>query len=157
MKPLRTSMTTKLTERAAIALVIASAAATWCLATPTADISSEGPLTHIWLGNDLSQQIQHIADGTIHEVYPQDIIPGDAGTFIAMDVGPDRVLYAPDFHNHDDDGTVAGYSIGDYTPFAPLNQTLVTGSGMTAADPFTVVTDVGVGTTGLVIHQTDTY
>ena len=33
MKPFGTSMTTKLTMRAAIALVIASAGATWCLAT----------------------------------------------------------------------------------------------------------------------------
>ena len=32
MKPFGTSMTTKLTMRAAIALVVASAAATWCLA-----------------------------------------------------------------------------------------------------------------------------
>ena len=64
MKPFGTSMTTKLTMRAAIALVIASASATWCLATPSADISSAGPLTHVWVGNDLSCQAQHIFDAT---------------------------------------------------------------------------------------------
>ena len=62
-------------------------------AVPSADIASAGPLTHIWVGNDLSCQVQHIADGTVHEFFPQDIIPGDCGTFIAMD----GVLYAPDF------------------------------------------------------------
>ena len=58
-------MTTKLTMRAAIALVVASAGATWCLRYDSiADIASAGPLTHVWLGNDLSCQVQHIADGT---------------------------------------------------------------------------------------------
>ena len=70
MKPFATSMTTKLTMRAAIALVVASAGAAWCLATPSADISSTGPLTHVWIGNDLSCQVQHIADGPYYEFYP---------------------------------------------------------------------------------------
>src|SRR3982751_2757148 len=97
MKPLGTRMTTKLATRAAIALVVAAAAATRCLATPSADISSTGPLTHVWVGEDLSCQVQHIADGTVHEFYPQDIFPADSGTFIALD----GILYAPDFDNHD--------------------------------------------------------
>ena len=118
MKPFGTSMTTKLTMRAAIALVVASAGATWCLATPSADISSPaGPLTHVWIGNDLSCQVQHIADAPDYEFYGPDIIPGDAGTFIAMD----GVLYAPDFINHD--YTSAGFLIGAYTPFTPVSQT----------------------------------
>ena len=50
MKPFGTSMTTKLIMCAAIALVVVSASATWCLATPSADISSGGPLTHVWVG-----------------------------------------------------------------------------------------------------------
>jgi uncharacterized repeat protein (TIGR01451 family) len=143
-------MTTKLTMRAAIALVIASAGATWCLATPSADISySAGPLTHVWVGNDLSCQVQHIADGTVHEFYPEDIFPADAGTFLAMD----GVLYAPDFSNHDN--TAADNTFPN-TPFTPVSQTLVSGSGA-AADPYTVVTTVGVGATGLSIEETDTY
>src|SRR5206468_20985 len=150
MKPFGTSMTTKLTMRAAIALVIASAAATWCLATPVADIASPpGPLTHVWVGNDLSCQVQHIADAPDFEFFPSDVIPGDAGTFIAMG----GVLYAPDFGGHDNTATDNTFP---NTPFTPVSQTAVTGSGATA-DPFKVVTVVGVGATGLVIQQTDIY
>src|SRR6478672_8759061 len=122
MKPFRTTIITKLIMRAAIALIIASASATWCLATQSADISSAGPLTHVWVGNDLSCQAQNVFDGTTHEFYPADTIPGDYGTFIAMD----GVLYAPDFLEH---GTTATGSIGDTTVFTPVSQTPVTGSG----------------------------
>ena len=130
---------TKLAMRAAIALVVASAGATWCLLAmnpagaltkptkksrvpdalemiPVADIASAGPLTHVWLGNDLSCQVQHIADAPDYEFYGPDIFPADAGTFIAMD----GVLYAPDFINHD--YTSAGFLLGDYTPFTPVSQ-----------------------------------
>src|SRR5436190_13047743 len=149
MKPFGTSMTTKLTMRAAIALVIASAGAAWCLATPSADISSTGPLTHVWVGNDLSCQAQHSFDGTVHEFYPSDTIPGDYGTLIATG----GILYGPDFFAH---GKTAAGSVGDLTVFTPVSQTAVTGSG-TTADAFKVITVVDVAETGLVIHQTDTY
>ena len=149
MKPFGTSLTTKLTVRAAIALVVASAAATWCLATPSADISSTGPLTHVWIGNELSCQVQHIADAPAYEFYGPDIFPADAGTFIAIG----GALYAPDFFGHD--YTSAGFLIGPYTPFTPVSQTPVTGSG-TAVDPFKVITVADVAATGLVIQQTDT-
>ena len=144
-------MTTKLMIRTAIAVAVASAGATWCLATPSADISSPpGPLVHIWLGNDLSCQVQHIADVPNYEFYPPDVFPGDAGTFIAMD----GVLYAPDFANHD--YSAAEFLIGNYTPITPVSQTPVTGSG-TATDPFKVITVADVAATGLVIQQTDSY
>ena len=157
MKPFATSMTMKLTVRATIALVVALAGATWCLAgTPAADINSTGPLTHVWVGNDLSCQVQHIADGTTHEFYPGNTVPGDAGTFIAMD----GALYAPDFFNHGGNAsTSAGFVLSDnggFIPFTPVNQTVVAGSGG-AANPFKVVTTAGVGATGLSIEETDTY
>ena len=164
---------TKLTMRAAIALVVASVGATWCLLAmnpagaltkptkkrsateaplmiPVADIVSAGPLTHVLLGNDLSCQVQHIDDAPDYEFYGPDIFPADAGTFIALD----GVLYAPDFINHD--YSSAGFFLGDYTPFTPLSQTPVSGSG-TTADPFKVITVVDVAATGLLIQQTDTY
>jgi len=150
MKPSGTNITTKLTIRAAVALAVALAAATWCLASPSTDISSTGPLTHIWVGEDLSCQVQHIADGTTHEFYPPDVFPGDAGTFIAMG----GVLYAPDFFSHG--STSAGFNLGDYTPFTTVSQTAVSGSGM-AADAYKVVTIVDVAATGVHIQQTDTY
>ena len=172
MKRFTTSMTTKLTLRAVIGLVVASAGATWCLLamnpaglltkptkkgrvietpamTPFVDIASAGPLTHVWLGNELSCQVQHIDDGEVHEFFPDDTIPGDCGTFIALE----GVLYAPDFSAH---GTTSTDSIGARTVFTPISQTPVTGSG-TTADPFKVITVVGVAETGLVIQQTDTY
>ena len=142
-------MTTKLTMRAAIALVVASAGATWCLATPAADISSDGPLTHVWVGNDLSCQAQHIFDGTNHEFYPSDVTPGDYGTFIAMD----GILYAPDFGDHDN--TAADNTFPNI-PFTPVSQTGVGGLG-TTADPYKVVTVVDLTGTALQIQQTDTY
>jgi len=163
--------TTKMAIRAGAALVAASVGATWCLfaasnaksivdpakgaainlpaTTPFVDIASTGPLTHIWLGNELSCQVQHVIDGSTHEFFPPSTIPGDCGTFIAMG----GALYAPDFTAHG--GTATG-GLGAYTPFTPVSQTPVTGSG-TSADPFKVVTVVAVGATGLSIEQTDTY
>ena len=143
----------KLMMRTACALVVASAGATWCLATQSADIHSGGPLTDIWVGNDLSCQAQHRFDVPNYEFYPAgvdlNLKPGDYGTFIAMN----GMLYAPDFGNHD---LTATGSIGFYTPFNPVSQSGVGGSG-TTADPFKVVTIVDVGETGLQIQQTDTY
>jgi len=162
---------TKLILRAGLALLAASISATWCLlaasnaqpivdpakgavthtpaVTPFMDIASAGPLTHVWLGNELSCQVQHVTDGTTHEFYPPGTIPGDCGTFIAMG----GTLYAPDFANH---GVTATGNLGPYTVFTPISQTPVTGTG-TAADPFQVVTVVDVSTTGLRIQQTDRY
>ena len=152
MKPFGTSMTTKLTMRAAIALVVASAGAAWCLATPFADIASPpGPLTHVWVGNDLSCQVEHIDDAPDYEFFPPNIIPGDSGTFIAMG----GVLYAPDF-SYARRSTASGSTSACTHRSTPANQTPVTGSG-TAADPFTVITVVDVAATGLHIQQTDTY
>ncbi len=97
----------------------------------------------------MSCQVQHIADALAYEFFPADVIPADAGTFIAMG----GVLYAPDFTNHDNTATDNTFP---NIPFTPVSQTPVTGSG-TAADPFKVITVVGVATTELVIQQTDTY
>ena len=142
-----------------LSLVAALAATTWWLlaatatggafaATPYADIASAGPLTHVYLGNELSCQIAHSGD-TLLELYPPSTIPGDCGTFIATG----GVLYAPDFLNHG--GTATG-SLGTRTPFTPVSQTAVTGAG-TAADPYKVVTVADAGATGLHVTQTDTY
>jgi uncharacterized repeat protein (TIGR01451 family) len=117
--------------------------------TPFQDIASAGPLTHIYIGNELSAQVTDVSDGTTGEFYPPGTIPGDCGTFVAMN----ELLYAPDFGSHG--GTATG-DLGEYTPFTPVSQTGVTGSG-TATDPFQVVTVVAVGATGLDIQQTDSY
>lgn len=118
--------------------------------TPSIDIASAGPLEHVWIGEDLSFQVQHAADAPDYEFFPQDIFPADAGTFVAVG----GLLYAPDFFNHD--STAAGFNLGAYVPFTPVSQTALTGDG-TASDPYKVITVVDAAITGLRIQQTDTY
>jgi hypothetical protein len=122
-------------------------------ATPYADIASDGPLTDIFVGNDLSCQVHHQMDGEAGEFFPPSTIPGDCGTFLAVDDLDGDDLYAPDFTSH---GLTATGSLGSYTPYTAVSQTGVTGSG-TAADPYTVVTAADAGGSGLRIVQTDTY
>ncbi len=116
--------------------------------TPYVDISSAGPLIHILIGNDISFQVEHTTHSPTLEFYPQ-FSPADAGTFIFTS----GTLYAPDFSNHDITSTD---NIGTNTPFTAVSQTAVTGTG-TSIDPYTVVTVVTVGATGLVVTETDTY
>ena len=129
-------------------LIAAIAAGSAAAATPYKDITSVGPLEHVYLGNELSCQVAHTGDSAL-EFYPPFTIPGDCGTFVVVGAN----LYAPDFVSH---GVTATGSLGVYAPFTPVNQSNVTGTG-SAADPFRVVTDADVGVTGLHIHETDSY
>ena len=113
------------------------------------DITSSGPLTHIFSGVDASVQVAHALDGTTYEFFPPSIRPGDSGTFLVVD----GVLYAPHFSSH---GLTATSSLGSYTRFTTVSQTAVSGAG-TAANPYRVVTIVDAGNTGVRIIQTDTY
>lgn len=137
-----------LTALPPLALLVLIAVATPASATPYGTISSAGPLDNIWIGNDLSCQVSHVAD-TFWEIYPASTRPGDCGSFIALG----STLYAPDFIGHG--GTATG-SLGASTPFTPVSQTPVTGSGTTGS-PFTILTTVNVGTTGLQIRETTQY
>jgi len=116
--------------------------------TPYVDVSSAGPLEHIFLGNELSAQIAYTGD-SFYEVFPPSTIPGDYGTFIATG----GTLYAPDFIGH---GGTATASLGSYTPFTPISQSGITGTG-TAGDPYMVVTVAEAGSTNLILTQTDRY
>jgi hypothetical protein len=117
-------------------------------AVPFKDIASTGPLTHVYVGNELSCQVGYSGDARL-ELYPPAAIPGDCGTFVALG----GTLYTPDFSNHD--GTATS-SLGARTPFTPVSQTNVTGAGTTGS-PFKVSTRVNVGSTGLEIGEVDTY
>jgi uncharacterized repeat protein (TIGR01451 family) len=117
--------------------------------TPYQDITSAGPLTNMYIGNDLSAQVNHMLDGSTGEFYPPETNPGDSGTLVAIG----GTLYAPDFNSH---GGTATAALGTYTPFTPVSQTGVTGSG-TASDPYQVITTVSAGHSGLSIQQTDSY
>jgi hypothetical protein len=116
--------------------------------TPNQDISSTGPLEHIYLGNELSCQVDLVGDEDL-SFFPPTTIPGDCGTMLRVG----DVSYTPNYVQH---GSTATGAIPNDTPFTPVSQTPVTGTG-TSADPFTVVTTVTAGTTGLTIVRTDTY
>jgi hypothetical protein len=131
---------------AVIAVLLAPAAARG--AVPVQDIASGGPLTHVYVGNELSCQVAHAGDPAL-EIFPASATPGSCGTLVAVG----DALYAPDFANHDGSATA---SLGPYTPFTAVSQTGVTGAG-TTPDPFRVVTVADVGTTGLRITETDSY
>jgi hypothetical protein len=95
--------------------------------------SSGGPLTQIWLNDNLGCQADHTGD-TSHEFFGG-TNPGSCGTYLSA----------------------GGTSFGPRTTgFTPVSQTGVTGSG-SSGNPFKVVTVVAAGTTGLGITQTDTY
>ena len=120
------------------ALIVAPAA--WASPTPFIDIHSAGPLSDIYIGNDLGCQVREGGFSST-EFFPNAAGPGDCGTFV--DLNSDNVdggLFGPDFANHAG-GTHTTFSQGE-TPFTASagNQTL-TGSG-TAASPYQVTTTV---------------
>jgi hypothetical protein len=126
-----------------LALVVLPAVA----ALASQHIGSPGPLTDIWVGDELSCQVHHQADAIDHQFYPPAAPLADCGTFLAAG----GVLYGPDFDSH------AGSAVGAFvTPFTALFQSGVGGTG-TAANPYTVVTGVAAGGSGLLIEQVDTY
>lgn len=110
------------------------------------DITSDGPLTSIVASDDLACQVAHRSDQRF-ELFPSGAKPGDCGTFLA--IGTD--LYAP----APPAGSAAG-GLGSRTPFTPVSQTPVAGSG-TSASPFKVTTVASAGATGMRVTQVDQY
>lgn len=109
--------------------------------------TNTGGVVEVFTANDLSFQVDYLADEPNYEFYGPDIHPGDAGTHI----WDGSVLYAPDYLAHD--YTSAGFLIGAFTAFTPVSQN-TTGTG-TGIDPYITVT---VGTAGtLTVTQTDTW
>ncbi len=112
-------------------------------ADPTATaIHSAGPLTNIFIGNELNCQVEHTGD-TGYEFYDAGSELGACGTLLAIDgtlYGPSELPSAP--------VTVE--------PWTVVSQSPVAGSG-TDADPLRVVTVVTAGETGLRIEETDSY
>jgi uncharacterized repeat protein (TIGR01451 family) len=117
-------------------------------AESTADISSAGPLTHVYVGAQLGCQVAHTLDGSTLEFFESSSIPGDCGTFVFVD----GTMFAPDVGSH---STATG-ALGAYTAFTPVSQTAVTGLG-TSVSPFQVITVVDAGATGIQVTQTDSY
>lgn len=127
---------------AGVALVIAPAG--WARGpTPSIDIQSAGPLSNIWIGNELSCQVEQAGEATT-EFYPGKPGPGDCGTLLFVNTADHAErLSGPNFHEHAA-GTHAPYPNDDvrYRPFRPVSQSLI-GSG-TAASPYQLTTVVTV-------------
>src|SRR4051795_1350509 len=113
---------------------------------PFADIASSGPLTHVYVGNDLSCQVAYRGDEAF-ELYPPGVRPGDCGTFLA-DRGR---LYGPHFAAHDETAVRASA-----TPWTVVSQEGVTGSG-TKTSPYLVVTRAVAGASGMSVVERDSY
>src|SRR3954462_15550296 len=79
---------------------------------PFADIASSGPLTHVYVGNDLSCQVAYRGDDAF-ELYPPSVRPGDCGTFLAVG----GKLYGPNFAAHVDTAVRASA-----TPWTTVSQ-----------------------------------
>ena len=145
---------------AALAVLLLAASSAQA-ATPAVDIHSAGPLSDIYIGNDLSCQVRSGGFSST-EFFPNASGPGDCGTF--YNTGSDSFqteLLGPDFGNHPG-GTHTSFPNGEI-PFTPVSQSF-TGSG-TSTDPYrvtTVVTAVDPPSSGgpsavLTFTQVDTY
>ena len=93
------------------ALIVAPAA--WAQSpTPFVDIQSAGPLSNIYIGNDLGCQVSEGGFSST-EFFPNAAGPGDCGTFV--DLTSDNVdggLFGPDFADHAG-GTHTTFSQGE--------------------------------------------
>lgn len=119
--------------------------------TPSVDIqSASGPLTNIWIGNDLSCQISHTGDLSGEFYPPGNTGPADCGTLLAFQ----GELYGPDFSNHISSAALTT-GVGTYAAFTAVSQSAISGLG-TAASPFRVTT---VGSAGgfITVTEVDTY
>ena len=118
-----------------VALVVVPAAS--AAPTPFTDIHSAGPLSDIYIGNDLSCQVRSGGFSST-EFFPNAAGSGDCGTF--FNTGSDTFqteLLGPDFANHQG-GTHTSFS--SEVPFTPIRQSS-TGLG-TSASPYQVTTVV---------------
>jgi hypothetical protein len=98
------------------------------------DISSAGPLTHIFVNQNLACQVAHTGDG-VYEMYDPSDQEANCGTFVNID----------------------GTTFGVYrTEFTPVSQTPLSGAG-TSGSPYQVTTVVDAGTTGVRITETVQY
>ena len=138
------------TTRLPIALLLAACVQTGSAhaAVPFRDITSSGPLTSVTLGDELSCQVAYAGDARL-ELFPSAVKPGDCGTLL-FTAG---TLFAPNFGAHESTSTS---SLGASTPFTPVSQSPVGGTG-TGASPFKVTTVADAGASGLRITQGDSY
>jgi hypothetical protein len=135
-------------------VVVAALAAAAVLALPAVAsanvpfqrITSPGPISDIYLGNELSCQVKLTQD-EVYSYYPPAVAPGDCGTFLQIN-GVSSDVYSPDFGAHD--GSAA--SNADWVPWTPVSQTSVGGAG-TQTDPYNVTTTTAAGATDFQVRE----
>ena len=105
--------------------------------TPFVDIHSSGPLSDIYIGNDLSCQVR---DGGFSstEFFPNAVGPGDCGTFLFVNGDGNSAFFGPDFANHAG-GTHTPVTSGPEVPSPRSGSQSFSGSGTTAS-PYRVTT-----------------
>jgi hypothetical protein len=106
-----------------------------------AEIASNGPLTRIIVTGDLNCQVAHRDDSRL-EFFGDEL--GACGTFMAAA----GTLHGPEL--------VPSGSFGAFSPWTPVTQSGVTGSG-SRTDPLRVQTVVSAAGTQLRLEQTDSY
>ena len=125
---------------AALSIAAWFAAPADAASTPFVDIHSAGPLTDIYIGNDLSCQVRSGGFSST-EFFPNASGPRSCGTFV--NTGSDdntEELEGPDFANHAGGTHTTGNFTITEVPVTPVSQAL-TGSG-TASSPYQVTTVV---------------
>lgn len=103
-----------------------------------ADIQSSGPLTDIWIGDDLRCQVAHTGADS-YEFYNPGNIAGNCGTLLSVGGASGAQLY--------------GF-LG--TGWTPVSQSAITGSG-TPSDPYRITSVVQPADTGLTLTEVDSY
>ena len=111
-----------------------------------ADITTPGPLTRVQTGADLNCAVSHAADRTPAFFDGGTPTATACGTFLSVG----GTLFGPDLLRPD------STSPKPRSTYTRLRQSAVTGSG-SLTDPHKLVTEVGLGATGLLITQTDSY
>jgi len=106
-------------------------------------ITSDGPLTQIFISSDLNCQVAYLGDAN-YEFFPGTSTQGSCGTFLAIG----GTLYGPAF--------VPSGSFSSYTAWTSVSQAPVAGSG-TRTDPFRISTVVDASGAALRVEQIDSY
>lgn len=145
---LQSSFVPRVASRAGAAGVIAVVVAVLsavhgALPAAAAPITSSGPLTMISTSSTLNCDVRHIAD-----VDPEFFASTACGTFVSLTADGVTNRYSP--------ASVPAGSSAVGTPYTFVSQVGPTGTG-TSADPFTVVTTVNLGSSGVQLIQRDTY
>ena len=124
--------------------------------TPAVDIHSAGPLSDIYIGNDLSCQVRSGGFSST-EYFPNASGQGDCGTFLFVGGDDMATFFGPDFANHAGGTHTTGKFAHAEVPFTPVSQQ-VTGSG-TQSSPYRVTTVISgvAGRISLTVTEVDTY